>query len=570
MPLAEVDPQISKNNAASHASSNGLRFWLVLGLYLVLMALTVCDRMVEDLRPRFVQLMLVALVLIDCPPPKRWGRERVATRLLITLAGLGLTLWVAQICRWSVDRTPQALDGNDLRSIEQAWRALFKHHAYAVWGASLWIFAPLVQTSLQTRRERAGEATAAGVAPEEVPDQATAQARLVLLHALPLMGFGAWSLATSLSSIRPDRGFQYFVQELGLYVPLYLFWVRSALRDARYQVWLKRGACAFMLLATLAASVVFAMFWLADEAGREAMKAFEFRGTILVTQQFIGSSQWRFNFPFGHHNRLGYFSGLCVVVFFMVIRLNGRTWVRVAAGVGLGLALLNLGATLNRGAFFALAGGVAAYACLSLGRRSLWLLLLAPIGLLVMTQNQRNEIATIFKKDTYTNQYSSIVTRVDHWRFAVRTIRENPVLGIGYGWKHFEKYYQASPKQEGEREYAKAHAHNAWLEWAAESGLPALALWGAWNGLRWWLMLWLWRRRGRLVRSAKQQLFLWIALEVLVQLFCLVNLPLRRALGFLTWGLWAVMTVDLLGLRHSLESPGPKNRAGTLPIPPRT
>ena len=32
------------------------------------------NRMVEDLRPRFVQLMLVALALIDCPPPKRWGR----------------------------------------------------------------------------------------------------------------------------------------------------------------------------------------------------------------------------------------------------------------------------------------------------------------------------------------------------------------------------------------------------------------------------------------------------------------------------------------------------------------
>ena len=569
MPDAELKTSRPPGRSSTGSPGERVRFHIIVALYVLILVLVVGDRMVQDLRPHLIQLILAVLVVLDCPPPSRWRREYGWQRVGLTLAGLGLTLLAAEVCRRCVDRASQTFYNSDLEALARVWGDFFRYHVWVVWAAALWFFSPLALRSreLWCGGSRGANAGSGPPAAETSPQiRKRAMGRVVLLHTALLMGFGAWAVVTSVSSIRPDRGFRYFIQELGLYIPLYLFWLRIALRQGSYQHTFKRRACGILLLvtlvATLTAATVAIIYLGSDWNGRQQIEAFRFRDTIVMKREYFDRWEWRFNFPFGHHNRLGYFSMIGALVFLLIAGQGQRKWVRVVGGIGATLALVNLGLTLNRGAFVGLMAGLAVYLGMRLGRRVWWLLLLFPIALLILPQTQSARIASLFRKETYTNPNSTIATRFDHWGFAWQMMRENPVLGIGYGWKHFEKYYEHYTKRRGERVFHKSHAHNIWLQVGAESGWPGLLLWLGWHGTRWWLLIRLWRRRKRLDRAALGRFHLWLALEAAIQIYCMGNLPLRRALGWLTWGLWSVMMVDLLRLGAKAEESGSRSVTG--------
>ena len=84
--------------------------------------------------------------------------------------------------------------------------------------------------------------------------------------------------------------------------------------------------------------------------------------------------------------------------------------------------------------------------------------------------------------------------RLEMWKDATTLIRENPLLGTGLG-----TYYTISPRfQTHFFQYRIDHAHNDYLEWAAELGVPAaLLLFGS----LWWLTF----RLARTIRHIEQR-----------------------------------------------------------------
>jgi O-antigen ligase len=261
------------------------------------------------------------------------------------------------------------------------------------------------------------------------------------------------------------------------------------------------------------------------------------------------NAPWRLQFPFSHHNRTGFY---CMCSVFLMLLLSaaegirgGRwtarvAWLATAAG-----AVGCLVFTMTRGA---LIGGVAGLAvwfggtlCVR-GKRK-WMLgvvLLVPIGFLLLPSSHRRQLMQIASISSYRpGVETTIGARLITWRDAVGIIRERPGLGVGYGFENFERVYDERHGGSSVNVGGISHAHNQWLEIAAECGIPAAVVFGAFTILRVGVLILSWLRAVRLGSPMARVLLLLIALEVAIQLYELTNYSLRRGLGFLTYGIWA-------------------------------
>jgi O-antigen ligase len=158
----------------------------------------------------------------------------------------------------------------------------------------------------------------------------------------------------------------------------------------------------------------------------------------------------------------------------------------------------------------------------------------------LLPTDYKEHIAKITDVENYKEgEGGSIGARLVMWQTAVGMIERRPGLGFGYGFENFVSAAQADHPDKPDFFEDAAHAHNMWLETAAENGIAGAVLLLAFTVVRiaglgraWWRLM---RRR----HGFAWLLLLWLCLEVTVQVYGLTNYALRRNLGFLTYWIWA-------------------------------
>jgi putative inorganic carbon (hco3(-)) transporter len=194
----------------------------------------------------------------------------------------------------------------------------------------------------------------------------------------------------------------------------------------------------------------------------------EFGGAEIVS----GRLQGAFDSP----NQLGSFTALMVPVCTGLV-FGARTvrW-RVIAGIAVVLLLATLMLSLSRGAW--VGAGVALLFMLVKLReaRRLLLVLAVPavvIGFFVWSLTPtKTDVKVVGERARAITVLSPYDDRRVIYREAYREIRENPVLGVGPGG-----FPVASTRVVSESAtLSYAHAHNLYLNWAAEVGLPSLVI----------------------------------------------------------------------------------------------
>jgi putative inorganic carbon (HCO3(-)) transporter len=179
---------------------------------------------------------------------------------------------------------------------------------------------------------------------------------------------------------------------------------------------------------------------------------------------------------FEHPNQLGALTAMAAPVAAGLL-IGGRTRRgRTIAGVMLGLILAALALSLARGAW--LGAGVAALFMLVTLREARRKLLLfgLPVVLVFfavwsfLPKNEQVQVVTQ-RAEAFTT-LSPYDDRDSIWREARREIKADPWTGQGPG-----NFIIASARAGSEASTVSAfHAHNLFLNWAAESGLPAAAI----------------------------------------------------------------------------------------------
>lgn len=266
------------------------------------------------------------------------------------------------------------------------------------------------------------------------------------------MGLLAWMLLSLYSAIDEGLAIKAFMSLAGG-----IAFASVMLAVIRDSVDLRRILGFFVLICTFIS--------LAAVSSGSAFEA-SYRGT-----QVAGRLQGAFDHP----NQLG---ALCAMAAPIAAALlfGARTFaVRLVSAGALGLILAALGLSLSRGAW--LGAGLAFLLMLVMLReaRRLIAALLIPIaiiGVLVWTAAaQRPEIKVIGERARSFTTLSPYDARDEIWAEAIREIKDDPITGQGPG-----SFSVASERVGGGATTVKAvHAHNLWLNWAAEVGLPGVA-----------------------------------------------------------------------------------------------
>ena len=109
---------------------------------------------------------------------------------------------------------------------------------------------------------------------------------------------------------------------------------------------------------------------------------------------------------------------------------------------------------------------------------------------------------------TSATQEQSVTERFLMWKSAINAIEENPLTGVGFG--NYEAQYQENYILDEAKERSQGHAHNVYLQFWAEAGLPGVILFCALFG---YILLWSWRRAknfyGLIIFSATLGLMLY-------------------------------------------------------------
>lgn len=521
----------------------GVREVCAATLFGALVLLAVMDKETQSIRALALWIAVPLAVLLEAFLPRDDDFPTWKRRGAIAAAGTFLTVLSAELLRDVI-----AAGGSNRR---EALTAMVAFQAIPLWGVTMWLLAPFLDRAWRALRAR------------NRPD-------FWSLSCAALALFGFWSFATAMASDRPDRGFRYFGYEIGVLLPLFLVWVRAATSFPALHRTMKTIGLGIAVFALAYGVSMAGLYKFGSEETRAALALDLPEAPASVMKEWVPPHEralfgetmmWRLQAPFGHHNRLGYFSAVCVLLFLLAMP-SAAKFQRSILAVGAGLAVLALVCTLGRAAMIALLAGSAVSAILLLGRRALWGLLLLPVLWFAMPDSQRARAISLVNPDTYKRDWSTVALRFQHWEATLSLIADHPVAGTGYGWKAFQYHHERRAEELG-LAVGFNHAHNVWLQVAGESGIPGLLFFAAWTGLR-WAMLWrLWRATPREDRGRRWLLALWIGVEAAIQFYSLTNLPLRRSLAVLTWFVWAAMTADLIRLSQQTSNEEPlEGRAG--------
>jgi O-antigen ligase len=194
---------------------------------------------------------------------------------------------------------------------------------------------------------------------------------------------------------------------------------------------------------------------------------------------------------------------------------------------------------------------------------SRWMLVLlaAPLLWFALPKAHQRQFAQAFSPSTYRlGAQSTIGSRLIVWRKTVDMIARRPLFGCGYGFESFEALFNRESPPGSVQLEGTSHAHNQWLEIAAEAGIPAALVFLAFTVVRIALMAASWRAAAHRAGAgtAAGVILLWLALEAAIQVYGLTNYTLRRNMGLFTYGLWGIgvaMSVRLLREADSRAAP---------------
>jgi putative inorganic carbon (hco3(-)) transporter len=203
-------------------------------------------------------------------------------------------------------------------------------------------------------------------------------------------------------------------------------------------------------------------------------------GGSLTPESYGGAGQvisGRLATAFSSPNQLGSFCAMAFAVSTAMMLAARRVMARVASIVIIALVLGALGLSLSRGAWV---GTAAAFLYLVVTMREARRIVLALgipialIGVVLYTYARPNapEIKVIGERTQQLTKLSPYDQRHDIWHEAEREIKAHPVLGEGPG-----SFPVASLRAGSAASTVSAeHAHDLWLNTAAEEGVPAVFL----------------------------------------------------------------------------------------------
>lgn len=477
--------------------------WLLAGM-VALLALTVLDRQALAVAERLSFLLLVVAAVAFRPVTRTGVRVAAATALALSAAaGVGLLM--------------------------QEQPSLALRHAFRYVLPVLVVVVAVLASAMPCPRARW-------------------HCGLPLLLALLTL-----FTASAFAGRHPKEAMELLTQEAYLYAGLFLLvpiLARNASTSASCLA--RRAAFALFALVVLAMGVVVCTALAGGPPLRDWMHQ---RGMILVETE-DAAAPWRILFPFSHHNRTAYF---CIIACFAAMaEYRGRVVPRAATVAVAVLALVMLAFTATRGAAIAaVAGFVAmAIAALATGRRFRlrWIAVVGAVmvlaWLLLPEEHQRQFLQILSARSYQPGPGTSIGARLAFWPHVVEMIRLHPWLGVGYGFESFDLYTRAHYPDVLESMRGLSHAHNIWLETAAETGIPAALVLLGFTTLR-VSALFVAMRRMRLLRHPLAgPMLVWLGLEAAIQVFGLSNYPLRRNLGMMTYMVWGVSAAFVMAAHH--------------------
>lgn len=197
-----------------------------------------------------------------------------------------------------------------------------------------------------------------------------------------------------------------------------------------------------------------------------------------VTTDFGGSQvvSGRLQGAFDSPNQLGAFCALVIpVAAGLIFGARSARW-RFAAGIALLILLATLMLSLSRGAWVGAAFGLFLMLVLLKEARRLLIILAIPliiIGFFIWSLTPtKTDVKVVGERARALTVLSPYDDRRVIYKEAYREIRENPVLGVGPGG-----FPVASTRVVSESAtLSYAHAHNLYLNWAAEVGVPSVLI----------------------------------------------------------------------------------------------
>ena len=214
---------------------------------------------------------------------------------------------------------------------------------------------------------------------------------------------------------------------------------------------------------------------------------------------------------------------------------SDRRAVRISCGLAGAVGLAALVLTQSRGGILGLGAGLAVLAGAVLLRQRRRILLIAgtvtavALAVAIVTVIRAESWATSRVATTPGNWADQ--ERAAHWSAAFGMVRAHPVDGVGAGG--FSEYFRTYTEYWRFR-VSRGHAHNAYLQLAAEAGLPGLLAYG----------LMMASIIAALVRSARTAASSWlpsgaVAVSVALLTHQMVDVLHVLSLGLLFAGLWA-------------------------------
>ncbi|MBX7247025.1 MAG: O-antigen ligase family protein [Candidatus Sumerlaeaceae bacterium] len=435
-------------------------------------------------------------------------RQSWKPRLLLVASTLFMTLIAGSAAAW--------ISG----SLLSAWSHFLQNQILVLWFAVLWICTPLVVL-------------------ESV--HSPFEFHILKLSVKLLVLYGMVALISCFGSINPKLSMRSFSEELGPYIGLFAIICRLGLTCPEIARGFGRHALTIGGLTVLAMSGVVSMRLLFADS---TLVSWMEQRSLLLADPGASDSPWRLLFPFLHHNRAAYFA--CCMVFLALAGLvvPGRAW-RAFCGVVAILSFSVIFFTATRGALLACACGLIVLVSMAiLHRRSWWwcaFFVILPGIWFLLPEAHRHRIAEAFRPAAYqADSGTTMDSRMFIWRKTATLVAHNPGLGTGYGFQTYEFAFEKQFGKELEKYDAVPHAHNQWLEITAETGFPAVVLFVMFTLARFWIISWALRSRPDGGFASFWFFACWLALEIAIQVYGLSNYPLRRGLGLLTYGIWAV------------------------------
>lgn len=199
-------------------------------------------------------------------------------------------------------------------------------------------------------------------------------------------------------------------------------------------------------------------------------------GASRLRPQYGGAQvQGRFQGPFDQPNQLGSFSSLVILVA-IGLALGAKTpRARVLWSAAIAVLLVGLTLSLSRGAWIGFAFGILYLLAKLAQARRIALVLALPLilGIVLFARSSSQlDIQTVKARASSLTIRSPYDSRSDIYAEARREILDDPLTGQGAGSFPVASKRSASAANS----VFSSHAHDIWLTWAAECGIPAALL----------------------------------------------------------------------------------------------